>query len=611
MAQAPAAAAARAAASAAAAAAEPAQQPQEQQPPPQHQQQPPQTNQQQQQQQTQQYNPPPQPPGVRRTFYRRVLPSPPATAFSSPEGRALFAQALAGGTMAGFFPLIEQYSTQDEPAFCGLSSLTMVLNALAIDPRRPWKGAWRWFHERLLDCCLPLSEVASRGVTLDQAACLARCNGALVELRRSGAFSLDEFREAVRDACSTGERHLVVSYSRAAFQQTGDGHFSPVGGYHEGGDLALILDTARFKYPPHWVPLETLYEAMAPLDKATGMPRGWLRLSAPAHPQDSVLFTLDVREHGRWRVAERSVLGGCSAAATAAVMEARGGSVATAEEAVRAVVAAVAATRAARGSVGDFVAVRLAARERAVDKSAAAPWHECGGGGPRGSAAEEQEAAKAAAPLVASQLEPCVPLGKRDQLLAELRHMPLFALVSAALEEQAQAAAGGDGGGCGDLHPHHHHDEPLREAAQVASPRGGDDGLLAEKLTVLMFLVDPATWPGREAWVGGAASGGREGADGKAAAAALREAARFASLLDVSAVSMVEAEVRYMREQLKYLPSVLGEVDSSAGCGAQGTAGGGGAAAAATATTTTAAAATDCGANCYTPLDCHVKGHKK
>lgn len=32
----------------------------------------------------------------------------------------------------------------------------------------------------------------------------------------------------------------------------GDGHFSPIGGYHAGRDLVLILDTARFKYPPHW-----------------------------------------------------------------------------------------------------------------------------------------------------------------------------------------------------------------------------------------------------------------------------------------------------------------------------------------------------------------------
>ena len=29
----------------------------------------------------------------------------------------------------------------------------MVLNALGIDPRRPWKDSrWRWFSEDMLDC---------------------------------------------------------------------------------------------------------------------------------------------------------------------------------------------------------------------------------------------------------------------------------------------------------------------------------------------------------------------------------------------------------------------------------------------------------------------------
>ena len=69
------------------------------------------------------------------------------------SGRQIFQEALLDGTMNGFFRLMEQFNTQDEPAFCGLASLSMVLNALAIDPRRPWKGVWRWFSEDLLDCC--------------------------------------------------------------------------------------------------------------------------------------------------------------------------------------------------------------------------------------------------------------------------------------------------------------------------------------------------------------------------------------------------------------------------------------------------------------------------
>lgn len=53
----------------------------------------------------------------------------------------LFMEAFRDGTMEGFFKLITHFQTQSEPAYCGLASLSMVLNALAIDPGRTWKGA--------------------------------------------------------------------------------------------------------------------------------------------------------------------------------------------------------------------------------------------------------------------------------------------------------------------------------------------------------------------------------------------------------------------------------------------------------------------------------------
>lgn len=59
---------------------------------------------------------------------------------SSVNGRRLFREALVEGNMESYFRLAEQFRTQDDPAFCGLSTLTMVLNALAIDPGRIWKG---------------------------------------------------------------------------------------------------------------------------------------------------------------------------------------------------------------------------------------------------------------------------------------------------------------------------------------------------------------------------------------------------------------------------------------------------------------------------------------
>ncbi|KAK4848728.1 hypothetical protein QYF36_016590 [Acer negundo] len=123
-------------------------------------------------------------------LYKRLLSSPPAIEFASPQGKQLFSEALEGGTMEGFFKLISYYyQTQSKPANCGLAALSVVLNAQSIDPERTWKGS---------------------------------------------------------------------------------GHFSPIGGYHAGRDMVLILDVARFKYPSHWVPLTLLWEAMNTIDKATG-----------------------------------------------------------------------------------------------------------------------------------------------------------------------------------------------------------------------------------------------------------------------------------------------------------------------------------------------------
>ncbi|MDB5219601.1 MAG: hypothetical protein JWO86_7528 [Myxococcaceae bacterium] len=210
------------------------------------------------------------------TLYRRPLPAD-AIAFSSAEGRRTFAEALAAGGLDGYFPLAEQFHTQSEPAYCGLGSLVVALNALAIDPGRLWKGPWRWFAEDLLDCCVPLEEVRARGLDLDEVACLARCNGAAVDLQRADIAGLAAWRDALATA-ARGEAVLVASFDRSAMGQAGGGHFSPIGGYHAARDLALVLDVARFKYPPHWVSAERLWEAMNPIDTVTGKSRGWILL---------------------------------------------------------------------------------------------------------------------------------------------------------------------------------------------------------------------------------------------------------------------------------------------------------------------------------------------
>lgn len=173
--------------------------------------------------------------------------------------------------MENYFALAAQFRTQDEPAFCALSTLVMVLNALEVDPGKVWKGPWRWYHENMLDCCVPIDIIAKSGLTFDQFSCLAICNTLAVNaVRVNDQASEDQFRSEVRRVSLIADEVIVVSYSRQALGQTGSGHFSPIGGYHPGRDLVLIMDVARFKYPPHWVTVSLLFEAMKLIDKDTG-----------------------------------------------------------------------------------------------------------------------------------------------------------------------------------------------------------------------------------------------------------------------------------------------------------------------------------------------------
>ncbi|KAI9119976.1 hypothetical protein K1719_008945 [Acacia pycnantha] len=231
-------------------------------------------------------------------LYRRLLPSPPAVEFASSEGKQLFLEAIQNGTMEGFFRLVSYFQTQSEPAYCGLASLSMVLNALAIDPGRKWKGPWRWFDESMLDCCEPLEKVKARGISFGKLVCLAHCAGAKVEAFRANQSNIDEFRKYVMRCSTSDDCHIISTYNRAALKQTGTGHFSPIGGYHAGKDMALILDVARFKYPPHWVPLTLLWEGMNYVVEDTGLPRGFMLISRP-HRDPGMLYTLSCK-HESW-----------------------------------------------------------------------------------------------------------------------------------------------------------------------------------------------------------------------------------------------------------------------------------------------------------------------
>lgn len=264
---------------------------------------------------------PPPLPNPNYSFRGRVLPSN-LIAFNSREGKQRFMHSLQTDYAESYFPLSQQFLNQYDPAYCGVTTLVLVLNALAIDPNVRWRGGWRWYgdEQMLLErCCLEKERVAREGITLEQFCGLARCQGVRTITKRplhhdrdgngyddascssSNTYDMNEFRNDIIHAVRMPPRthretdqanevrsdadnegcFLVTSFARKSLSQTGDGHFSPIAAYHEPTDSCLVLDVARFKYTPYWVTVKDLFDAMIPEDKATGQSRGWLLMYPP------------------------------------------------------------------------------------------------------------------------------------------------------------------------------------------------------------------------------------------------------------------------------------------------------------------------------------------
>ncbi|KAJ2138741.1 hypothetical protein IW136_003039 [Coemansia sp. RSA 678] len=218
---------------------------------------------------------PPSSPKV--TFYRRELPED-LVSFTSADGRKLFKESLNTGYAEGYFNLAGNFTVQSEPAYCGPSSLAMVLNALEVDPGRRWKGVWRWYSDELLESCRTESDLKANGITFDQFLCLASSHAQVIAKRGTTA-SREEFVRDIKYVTQRDDVFMVLSFARAAMGQTGDGHFSPIGAFHEGSNQALVLDSARYKYPSWFGDVDRLYDSLQPVDPETNLPRGYFLIS--------------------------------------------------------------------------------------------------------------------------------------------------------------------------------------------------------------------------------------------------------------------------------------------------------------------------------------------
>lgn len=198
------------------------------------------------------------------------------------DGATRLHRAIGGPQALG---LLAHLETEVFLTFCGPASLATALNSLGVNEPSP---AAFYPYRRITQESLftpanlavkTFAAVQAGGLTLDQLAAFARNLGASAEAVHADTLDLATLRARISAALTDPASRVIVNYSRIPLGQQGDGHISPLAAYDAESDTALVLDVARYKYRPVWVPLATLLTAMQRLDTDSARARGLLFLS--------------------------------------------------------------------------------------------------------------------------------------------------------------------------------------------------------------------------------------------------------------------------------------------------------------------------------------------
>ncbi|HVE81702.1 MAG TPA: phytochelatin synthase family protein [Myxococcales bacterium] len=216
----------------------------------------------------------------------QLQPLPPSLiSLDSEEGQKLLLESKAN---RDYFALSSRFMTQRSTSYCGVASSVMVLNAMPIAAPevKEWKPFRAFtednvFNEQARAATTP--EAVSRGgLTMDQIAHLLSSNGVAAKPVFAGASSLEEFRREAAANAGRPDDYVLIDFWRGDLGQDVGAHWSPLAAYHEGTDRFLVLDVARFRYPPYWAKAEDLFKAMNTTDMDSGKSRGYVLVSAAA-----------------------------------------------------------------------------------------------------------------------------------------------------------------------------------------------------------------------------------------------------------------------------------------------------------------------------------------
>jgi len=198
------------------------------------------------------------------------------------EGKILRSRMPAD---ADYWQLIPAFAVQVTQSYCSVASAITVLNAMPIKkPVDPAFAPYAYFTQSNFftpDVAKVISPetVLAIGMTREEMAETLSRQGVSAKSIAGDTFDDQSLRDLLQKALGDDGQYVLANYLRANLGQVGGGHWSVLAAYDAQSDSVLILDVAKYKYPPVWVGIDTLRQAIATIDKTSNKARGLVIVS--------------------------------------------------------------------------------------------------------------------------------------------------------------------------------------------------------------------------------------------------------------------------------------------------------------------------------------------
>lgn len=199
-------------------------------------------------------------------------------AWDSPEGKSRISCSTA---KENFWKLVRFYESQPNLTYCGITSSVIALNALSVEaPPSKTLGKYRmftvenFFTEKML-ALLDKDKIGREGITMSELSAALLTLPVKVQKFEAKSLTDEKIRSLIISTLKNPNQIVLALYQREKIGQEGEGHWSPLAAYDARSDSFLIMDVARFRYPPIWASVSSFIQAMQTVDK-DGAPRGFI-----------------------------------------------------------------------------------------------------------------------------------------------------------------------------------------------------------------------------------------------------------------------------------------------------------------------------------------------